>query len=403
MRFNEVPSPADLEISILGEKRCNHQLIPSLEAGAASASTTSAAAALSCSAIGERAGRIHRRPVAVLACSSTPGSKWRHLRIVKQAATTRPDCATRPERDVCSAAPAITRADGLGRPAGRDRTHENYVETAPGPVPVTCRPTFSSTEADINSATEDDSWSARPGATSFVDADRHAQAVKRLRAGADVPARVRRAYVSLTYNIGASAFCSDPDEEAERQGDYARRLPRILRWDKFKGPMAAPRPRSASSPEYQCIGAAHDPARPNRSHGGRDCRRRHRRAGCGAGHAERDIATIEEHRAAKASRRPPRPARPNANSRRKSMKPYTEQNSTLAGVAGQSCALSCRLRKSVLSVPPSCPKPPELPARVQPGPSFRDRMQSFLQGSCPEPTKSGPGLVGCYQVIDELQ
>lgn len=38
--------------------------------------------------------------VAVLGLLVNVWFKWQHLRIVKQAATTRPDCATCPERDV---------------------------------------------------------------------------------------------------------------------------------------------------------------------------------------------------------------------------------------------------------------------------------------------------------------
>lgn len=43
------------------------------------------------------------------------------------------------------------------------------------------------------------------------------------------------AYVSLTYNIGAGAFCSSTLARKLKVGDYAGACAEILRWDKFKG------------------------------------------------------------------------------------------------------------------------------------------------------------------------
>ena len=37
------------------------------------------------------------------------------------------------------------------------------------------------------------------------------------------------------------------------------------------------------------------------------------------------------------------------------------------------------------------------------GPSFQDRMQSFLQGEAARADEIRAGLVACYQVIDGLQ
>lgn len=43
---------------------------------------------------------------------------------------------------------------------------------------------------------------------------------------------------------------------------------------------------------------------------------------------------------------------------------------------------------SALSVPPECPRPPELPVREPLGPSYQDRMRDFLSGKLPEQTDS---------------
>lgn len=43
------------------------------------------------------------------------------------------------------------------------------------------------------------------------------------------------AYLSLSYNIGASAFCGSTLVKKLNAGDYAGACDQILRWDKFKG------------------------------------------------------------------------------------------------------------------------------------------------------------------------
>lgn len=66
------------------------------------------------------------------------------------------------------------------------------------------------------------------------DADESAQAVKRC---APVPMYQNEfdAYTSLTYNIGAGAFCKSTIVYRLNIGDYAGACKEILRWDKFKG------------------------------------------------------------------------------------------------------------------------------------------------------------------------
>lgn len=43
------------------------------------------------------------------------------------------------------------------------------------------------------------------------------------------------AYISLSYNIGSTAFCTSTLVEVLNKGEYAKACEQILRWDKFKG------------------------------------------------------------------------------------------------------------------------------------------------------------------------
>ena len=43
------------------------------------------------------------------------------------------------------------------------------------------------------------------------------------------------AYISLSYNIGSTAFCTSTLVEMLNKGEYAKACEQILRWDKFKG------------------------------------------------------------------------------------------------------------------------------------------------------------------------
>ncbi len=66
------------------------------------------------------------------------------------------------------------------------------------------------------------------------DTNKFEQAVKRC---ADVPMHSYEysAYVSLTYNIGESAFCKSTLVKKLKQYDYEGACKEILKWDKFKG------------------------------------------------------------------------------------------------------------------------------------------------------------------------
>lgn len=86
------------------------------------------------------------------------------------------------------------------------------------------------------------------------DADRFEQAVKRC---APVPMYQYEfdAYVSLTYNIGADAFCSSTLVKYLNAGDYKKACEEILRWDKFKG-KSLPGLTKRRKEEYaKCLGS----------------------------------------------------------------------------------------------------------------------------------------------------
>lgn len=68
----------------------------------------------------------------------------------------------------------------------------------------------------------------------LADANEYEQAVKRC---APVPMHQHEydAFVSLTYNIGPTAFCKSTLAQRLLLLDYAGACEQILRWDKFRG------------------------------------------------------------------------------------------------------------------------------------------------------------------------
>lgn len=62
------------------------------------------------------------------------------------------------------------------------------------------------------------------------------------------------AYVSLTYNIGAGAFCSSTLAKKLNAGDYAGACNEILRWDKFKGQPLAGLTKRRQQEHQMCLG-----------------------------------------------------------------------------------------------------------------------------------------------------
>lgn len=89
----------------------------------------------------------------------------------------------------------------------------------------------------------------------LADADTFAQAVKRC---APVPMYQHEfdAYVSLTYNIGQTAFCGSTLARKLKAGDYAGACAELLRWDRFNG-KPLPGLSKRRKDEYQkCMGQA---------------------------------------------------------------------------------------------------------------------------------------------------
>jgi len=85
------------------------------------------------------------------------------------------------------------------------------------------------------------------------DASKFENAVKRC---APVPMYQHEfdAYVSLTYNIGETAFCSSTLAKQLKAGNYDAACKEILRWDKFQG-KPLPGLTQRRQKEYkQCIG-----------------------------------------------------------------------------------------------------------------------------------------------------
>lgn len=64
------------------------------------------------------------------------------------------------------------------------------------------------------------------------------------------------AYVSLTYNIGVSAFCKSTLVRKLNAGDYEGACREILRWDKFQGKPLRGLTLRRQAEFKQCTGAA---------------------------------------------------------------------------------------------------------------------------------------------------
>ena len=85
------------------------------------------------------------------------------------------------------------------------------------------------------------------------DATKFEKAVKRC---APVPMYQHEfsAYVSLTYNIGETAFCSSTLAKKINAGDYKGACDQILRWDKFKGQPLAGLTKRRQQEHQMCLG-----------------------------------------------------------------------------------------------------------------------------------------------------
>lgn len=134
--------------------------------------------------------------------------------------------------------------------------HEGYEPTARPPVPGDVD------TGGFGSTRREDGSPMRPGEKVpptralmllLQDATKFEQAVKRC---APVPMHQYEfaAYVSLTYNIGETAFCNSTLAKKLSAGDYEDACKEILRWDRFQGkPLRGLTIRRQS--EYrQCMG-----------------------------------------------------------------------------------------------------------------------------------------------------
>ncbi len=85
------------------------------------------------------------------------------------------------------------------------------------------------------------------------DASKFEQAVKRC---APVPMYQYEfdAYVSLSYNIGAGAFCSSTLVKKLNSSDYVGACEQILRWDRFKGKPLTGLTKRRQQEYKQCLG-----------------------------------------------------------------------------------------------------------------------------------------------------
>lgn len=63
------------------------------------------------------------------------------------------------------------------------------------------------------------------------------------------------AYISLSYNIGASAFCNSTLVRRLNSGDYRGACEEIKRWDKFKGQPLRGLTLRRQKEYLQCIGS----------------------------------------------------------------------------------------------------------------------------------------------------
>lgn len=63
------------------------------------------------------------------------------------------------------------------------------------------------------------------------------------------------AYVSLTYNIGAKAFCSSTLVKKLNNQDYSGACQEVLKWDKFRGKPLPGLTKRRQQEYRQCIGS----------------------------------------------------------------------------------------------------------------------------------------------------
>jgi lysozyme len=134
--------------------------------------------------------------------------------------------------------------------------HEGYSDRAVIPVPgdVPTKGHGTTRNADGSPVKMGDTTTPTRALVDLLrDADKFAAAVRRC---ANVPMYPYEfsAYVSLTYNIGETAFCNSTLARKLRTGDYDGACKEILRWDKVQGRTVRGLTLRRQAEYRQCIG-----------------------------------------------------------------------------------------------------------------------------------------------------
>lgn len=133
--------------------------------------------------------------------------------------------------------------------------HEGYREKAYTPVP-----------GDVTTIAFGATEGVKPGDRTtperalvrlLDDASKYEQAVKRCVKVPLFPYEYD-AFVSLTYNIGAAAFCGSTLVRKVNAGDYSGACTEILRWDKFQGKPLRGLTIRRQAEYQQCMGGLQD-------------------------------------------------------------------------------------------------------------------------------------------------
>ena len=131
--------------------------------------------------------------------------------------------------------------------------HEGYTDHAVEPVPGDVPTIGFGTTAGVKMG--DKITPQRAMVRLLADADKHANAVREC-APVEMYQHEFDAYVSLTYNIGARAFCTSTVARKLKAGDYDGACQAILAFDKFKGKPLPGLTKRRQDEYKQCVGRA---------------------------------------------------------------------------------------------------------------------------------------------------
>lgn len=129
--------------------------------------------------------------------------------------------------------------------------HEGYVETATPPVAGDVPTNGFGATKGVKAGEK--TTPVRALNRLLVEANEHSAAVQRC---APVPMYQHEfdAYVSLTYNIGTTAFCKSTLAKKLNARDYSGACKEILRWDKFQGKALRGLTTRRDAEYRQCMG-----------------------------------------------------------------------------------------------------------------------------------------------------